>query len=109
MLYLAVDSGMRPQEYLVLPHSALKDTGVEVDRALEGGGTEITVTKTRAGRRFIDLSPETLDMVRHYADHHAVENAHDLVFSTSNVTDSGKACETGDAAALTEYVKKPVW
>ena len=48
MLYLAVDSGMRPQEYLVLPRSALKDTGVEIDRALEGGGTEITVTKTRA-------------------------------------------------------------
>jgi integrase len=84
MLYLAVDSGMRPQEYLVLPNSALKDTGVEVDRALEGGGTEITVTKTRAGRRFIDLSPETLDMVRHYAEHHAIENAHDLVFPTSN-------------------------
>jgi integrase len=84
MLYLAVESGMRPQEYLVLPNSALKDTGVEVDRALEGGGTEITVTKTRAGRRFIDLSPETLDMVRHYAEHHAIENAHDLVFPTSN-------------------------
>jgi len=84
MLYLAVDSGMRPQEYLVLPHAALKDAGVEVDRALEGGGTEITVTKTRAGRRFIDLSPETLDMVRHYAEHHAVQNAHDLIFPTSN-------------------------
>jgi integrase len=84
MLYLAVDSGMRPQEYLVLPHSALKDTGVEIVRALEGGGTEITVTKTRAGRRFIDLSPDTLDMVRHYAQHHSVQNEHDLVFPTSN-------------------------
>jgi hypothetical protein len=69
MLYLAIDSGMRPQEYLVVPNSAVKDTGVEVDRALEGGGTEITVTKTRAGRRFIDLSPETLAMVRHYGEH----------------------------------------
>jgi integrase len=84
MLYLAVDSGMRPQEYLVLPQSNLKETGVEVDRALDGGGAEITVTKTRAGRRFIDLSPETLAMVRHYADHHTVQNAHDLIFPTSN-------------------------
>jgi integrase len=84
MLYLAVDSGMLPQEYLVVPHSALRETGVEVDRALEGGGTEITVTKTRAGRRFIDLSPETLAMVRHYAEHHAVKNPHDLVFPASN-------------------------
>jgi integrase len=83
MLYLAVDSGMRPQEYLALAKSSLKDTGVEVNRALEGGGTEITVTKTRAGRRFIDLSAETLDMVRHYANHHAVKNNYDLVFPTS--------------------------
>jgi integrase len=107
MLYLAVDSGMRPQEYLVLPRSALKDTGVEIDRALEGGGTEITVTKTRAGRRFIDLSPDTLDMVRHYAQHHSVQNEHDLVFPTSN--GSGKVSETGDAADLRERAKKPAW
>jgi integrase len=82
MLYLAVDSGMRPQEYLALPRSNLKDTGVEVDRALDGGGKEITVTKTRAGRRFIDLSAETLDMVRHYGENHAVKNNYDLVFPT---------------------------
>jgi integrase len=82
MLYLAVDSGMRPQEYLVLAQSAIKETGVEVSRALEGGGTAITVTKTRAGRRFIDLSAETLDMVRHYAAHHAIANRYDLVFPT---------------------------
>lgn len=83
MLYLAVDSGMRPQEYLVLARSAVKETGVEVERALEGGGTEITVTKTRTGRRFIDLSTETLAMVRHYAEHHSLKNDHDLVFPTS--------------------------
>lgn len=82
MLYLAVDSGMRPQEYLVLARSSVKETGVSVDRALDGGGTEISVTKTRAGRRHIDLSPSTLDMVRHYAEHHAVKNEHDLVFPT---------------------------
>jgi integrase len=80
MLYLAVDSGMRPQEYLALPRSNVKERGVAVDRALEGSGTEITVTKTRAGRRFIDLNTETLEMVRHYANHHAGENKWDLVF-----------------------------
>jgi len=83
MLYLAVDSGMRPQEYLVLAHGSLKPNGVEVIRALEGGGSEITVTKTRAGRRFIDLSPDTLGMVKHYAENHAIRNDHDLVFPTS--------------------------
>jgi integrase len=83
MLYLAVDSGMRPQEYLVLAKSSIKATGVEVDRALDGGGTRISVTKTRAGRRFIDLSQDTLEMIRHYAEHHAIDNSHDLVFPTS--------------------------
>lgn len=75
---------MRPQEYLVLPNSAVRETGVEVVRALDGGGQEISVTKTRAGRRFIDLNPDTLDMVRHYAENHAAKNDHDLVFPCSS-------------------------
>jgi integrase len=81
MLYLAVDSGMRPQEYVVLPCENVFDNGVKVDRALERMG-EISVTKTPAGRRFIELSTGTLDMVRHYAKHHAVPNKYDLVFPT---------------------------
>ena len=84
MLYLAADSGMRPQEYLVVARSSLTDKGVKVDRALDAGGREISVTKTAAGRRLIDLSPFTLDMVRHYAENHAVPNMHDLVFPTAN-------------------------
>ena len=55
-----------------------------MDRAIEGGGTDISVTKTPAGRRFIELSPETLDMIRHYAENHAIKNDHDLVFPTDN-------------------------
>jgi integrase len=81
MLYLAVDSGMRPQEYVVVPRDNVLDNGVKVDRALERMG-EISVTKTPAGRRFIELSADTLDMVRHYAKHHAVPNKYDLVFPT---------------------------
>ncbi len=84
MLYLAVDSGMRPQEYLVLPRANLSDRGVVVDRALDAGGKAISVTKSAAGRRFIDLSPETLDMVRHYADNLAAKNKFDLAFPTEN-------------------------
>ena len=74
--------GMRPQEYLALSGSALRENGVYVDRAIEGSGKEISVTKTPAGRRFIELSPDTLDMVRHYAENHAIKNDHDLVFPT---------------------------
>jgi integrase len=83
MLYLAADSGMRPQEYIVLPQANVTNKGVQVDRALERLG-EISVTKTPAGRRFIDLSADTLDMVQHYAKHHSVPNKYDLVFPTEN-------------------------
>lgn len=82
MLYLAADTGMRPQEYLVAARSRLKDCSIEVDRALDGGGQEISVTKSPAGRRIIDLSPETFDMVMHYARQHTLENPHDLLFPT---------------------------
>ena len=84
ILYLAADSGMRPQEYLALSKSSLRKNGVVVDRAIDGSGFEISVTKTTAGRRFIEISPDVLDMVRHYAEKHAAENDHDLVFPTTN-------------------------
>jgi len=84
MLYLAADSGMRPQEYIVVPDCNISDNGVKVDRALDRGELHISVTKTPAGRRFIELSPGTLDMVRHYSKHHAVENDYGLVFPTSS-------------------------
>ncbi|EPA97871.1 site-specific integrase [Pseudomonas sp. G5(2012)] len=83
MLYLAIDSGMRPQEYLVVPQFNLRDQGVAVDRAIERPGDRISVTKTPAGRRFIDLSPAAYDIVKHYADHHAIDNPHDLIFPTA--------------------------
>jgi integrase len=84
MLYLAADSGMRPQEYLALARAAVEDHGVRVERAVDGSGKEISVTKTPAGRRFIELSAETLDMVRHYGDSHGIKTDHDLVFPAAN-------------------------
>jgi integrase len=78
MIYLAADSGMRPQEYLALPEAALRESGVAVIQAL-GRDNEIGPPKTKAGRRFIPVGTETLRMVRHYADRHA---QNELVFST---------------------------
>jgi len=83
MLYLAADSGMRPQEYIALPGYNVLEKGVKVDRAIEGGGYKLSVTKTRAGRRFIDLSPETLDLITYYHDHKTIKNKYDLVFPTA--------------------------
>lgn len=83
MLYLAVDSGMRPQEYVAVAGRNFSGGGVHVERAIDRSG-QLSVTKTPAARRFIELSPETLDMVVHYRDHVAKKNDHDLVFPTSN-------------------------
>lgn len=83
ILYLAADSGMRPQEYLVIGKPHLGAGGIHVERALERGGKRLSVPKTRAGRRFIDLSPEALALVTHYAEHHAVDNDDQLVFPTA--------------------------
>ena len=84
ILNLAIDSGMRPQEYLALSKSALTSEGIFVERAIERGGNKISVTKSKAGRRFIDLSKDTLAMLNEYIETESTENDHDLIFSTSN-------------------------
>lgn len=84
ILYLAADSGMRPQEYLAVARSSFDTAGVQVTRAIDGSGFRLSVTKTTAGRRFIDLSPDTIAMVRHYIEHHSHDNDFDLVFPASN-------------------------
>lgn len=84
LLYLAADSGMRPQEYLVMARSNVSKKGVIVDRALDAGGHKISVTKTAAGRRFIDLNETTLDLLQDYMALPVQKNPHDLVFPTSN-------------------------
>lgn len=83
ILYLAVDSGMRPQEYLALSVNSLRENGVYIDRAIEGSGNEISVPKTAAGRRFIELSSTTVSLLNEYIQKHHVGNEYDLIFSTS--------------------------
>lgn len=78
MIYLAADSGMRPQEYLALPPKGLLDTGVNIVQALDRSN-QIGPPKTKAGRRFIPVGAEALDMARHYLSRHG--NA-EFVFPT---------------------------
>lgn len=80
ILYLAADTGARPQEYLALPARNLARNEVRIDQAIERGGYSISATKTAAGRRWIDISPHVADMIRHYADHHAQPNSYGLIF-----------------------------
>jgi integrase len=82
MLYLAADSGMRPQEYLAVADSSVRNKGVDVSRAVERSGDKLSVPKTAAGRRFVDLSPDVYKMVRQYADTETTGNKYDLVFPT---------------------------
>lgn len=76
MIYLAADSGMRPQEYIALAESGLLDNGVRVIQALDRSN-RIGPPKTQAGRRFIPVGSGTLEMAKHYADRHGDG---DLVF-----------------------------
>ncbi len=78
MIYLAADSGMRPQEYLVLPIDALEEKGVKVFQALDRSN-RVGPPKTKAGRRYIPVSSTSLDMVKHYAAKHGTNG---LVFPT---------------------------
>lgn len=85
MLYLAVDTGMRPQEYLVLPESGLVENGVKVMQALDRS-YKIGPPKTKAGRRFIPVSEPTLDMVCHYCKNRDGKNEFGLVFPAKSGT-----------------------
>lgn len=66
MIYLAAESGMRPQEYIVLPVTGLGDNGIRVIQALDSNNM-IGPPKTKAGRRYIPVGPESLEMARSYA------------------------------------------
>lgn len=79
MIYLAVDSGMRPQEYLVLPANAVEPKGVKVVQALDRSN-RIGPPKTKAGRRYIPVGEATLDLVRHYIKKHSGDSG--LAFPT---------------------------
>ena len=79
MVYLAADSGMRPQEYLVLPIHDLLEKGVRISQALDRSN-KIGPPKTRAGRRFIPLGQDTLEMVTAYVKKHDGPNSGKLVF-----------------------------
>jgi integrase len=79
MIYLAADSGMRPQEYLVLPETDLLEKGVRITQALDRSN-RIGPTKSRAGRRYIPIGSETLQMARAYQEHHAGPNGDGLLF-----------------------------
>jgi integrase len=83
MLYLAADSGMRPQEYIAVPRSNIDASGVTVDRALERSGHRISTTKTPAGHRYINLSSQTLEMLDHYGQRSSADG-NGLLFATSS-------------------------
>lgn len=83
MVYLAADSGMRPQEYLALPFGGLESNGVRVIQALDRSN-QIGPPKTRAGRRFILTGGQAVEMARHYAIKRGAEAPEDFVFPARN-------------------------
>ena len=65
MIYLAADSGMRPQEYLALPNFDVLEKGVRISQALDRSN-KIGPPKSVAGRRYIPVGSDTLQMVEAY-------------------------------------------
>lgn len=65
IVYLAADSGMRPQEYLALPVHDFLEKGVRVSQALDRSN-KIGPPKSNAGRRYIPIGQDTLQIVREY-------------------------------------------
>ena len=80
--------------------------GVKVDRALERGGDKISVTKTPAGRRFIELSPMIVGMVRIFADDTSRQPTITTLCSRRRPV-TGKAQTTGASAASMPPAKRP--
>ncbi len=70
---------------------------------------EISVTKTPAGHRFIDLSPDTLRMVQHYVEKHApVPNKYDLRLSGGERSMAGSEELDASAASMSRAMKAGV-
>lgn len=79
MIYLAVDSGLRPQEYLAAASTDLLEKGIRVTRALDRSN-EIGPPKSRAGRRYIPLGKGTLALLRAFQAQEKTGVASDLLF-----------------------------
>jgi integrase len=81
MIYLAVASGMRPQEYVALPRRDVLENGIRVSQAMTRAGA-IGPPKSRAGHRVIDVGPETIGMVREFMGESG--DPDELVFGTTS-------------------------
>lgn len=79
MIYLAVASGMRPQEYVALPRRDVLSNGIRVSQAMDRSG-KIAGPKSRAGNRVIDVGPEVISMILNFMEKDGGPD--DLVFGT---------------------------
>jgi site-specific recombinase XerD len=79
MIYLASDSGLRPQEYLGLPTADLLERGIRVTQAVSRSN-RIEVPKSPAARRYLPIGTDVLGMTRHYIERHQGPNLGGLVY-----------------------------
>jgi len=79
MIYLAADTGMRPQEFLALPIQDFLERGVRISQALDRSN-RIGPPKSRAGRRYIPVGRETLELVQAYRDSLSGDESSSFVF-----------------------------
>lgn len=85
MIWLAVGSGMRPQEYLALPHRDVMNNAIRVSQALKKTG-DIGKPKTKSGLRIIPIEPQTMDILHSFIAKRDKWNPDDLIFGTRSNT-----------------------
>jgi integrase len=87
MIYLASDSGLRPQEYLALPTADLLERGIRVTQAVSRSN-RIEVPKSPAARRYLPVSTDVLGMTRHYVERYEGLNLGGLFIRVSTAATS---------------------
>jgi integrase len=87
MIYLASDSGLRPQEYLALPTADLLERGIRVTQAVSRSN-RIEVPKSPAARRYLPVSTDVLGMTRHYVERYEGLNLGGLYIRVSTAATS---------------------
>lgn len=100
---LALETGMRPGEYLALKRSDLAYGSASVNRTVSRNGAKFTPPKTNASRRLVPLSQPLWEKVQAHLETHPF----DLVFCTGLGTAYAQKNVTRDLQAIVKDAELP--
>lgn len=86
IIILAYATGMRPQEYLALPDTAITHNSIKVIQAIKEEGVVEKVLKSKSSKRTIPIDPVFLEPTLWYIKNRWIDNKHRLIFPSANGT-----------------------